>query len=125
MRLLKRGMMIRANFCAVRGGTSGAEIVAERDFPQEAKKDITLDHLDPAVASTDPFNPTVNREWAMDTLRDLDELLAMKSRRHVGRLEDHWYSRLYTKPVILWNEPIAVTSTEQPRGIARTANVAS
>jgi hypothetical protein len=96
-RLLKQGAMLRYRFDAVR---EDGTIEASRDFPIEARRNITLDHLDPAVASTDPYDLARNRDMATEALNDLTYLLENKGWQRSGREHDHWYANVYERPVI-------------------------
>ena len=110
-RLMRRGAAVRHQFSAVTESTNGAspEVVATRDFPQEAKRDITLDHVDPALASTDPYGLADSREAATTALNGMDWLLTKKGWKQVKNPEatrEHWYAHRYVRPVILWDKPI-------------------
>jgi hypothetical protein len=102
-RLLRQGAMLRYRFEAVR---DDGTVEASREFPNEARRNITLDHLDPAAASTDPYNLTQNREMATEALNDLDFILENKGWQRSDRLSDHWYANAYARPVI---DPTPVT----------------
>ena len=110
MRLLKRGVVIRSKFCAVRG--DGAEVVAEEEFPREARVDISLDNLDPAVAATESYGLSTDRELAVTALRELEAALETNGWEPAGHLNEHWYADVYERPAILWDRPL-----EAPVGV--------
>jgi hypothetical protein len=112
-RLVKRGAMFRYTFAAVSrdaGGTS--RTVASQEFLNEARRNITLDHLDPAHAAEDPYNLGENRREAESALDHLDWLLTSSGWSSVDagqqqrESESHWYTRHYQRPIILWDQPI-------------------
>jgi hypothetical protein len=110
-RLMRAGAVLRYRFCAVGGGSSAADpvLIAEVEFPVEARRNITLDHLDPANASTDPYNLGVNRDSAKSALDDLDWLLAMKGWKRLDdetSRKEHWYGRVYERPAVQWSKPV-------------------
>jgi hypothetical protein len=120
-RLVKRGAVVRYTFAAVSNGSStGAhagtpEIVASEEFLNEARRNITLDHLDPALAAADPYGLQDNREEAVSALDHLDWILTSRGWERTGDLADHWYARTYTRPKILWDQ--AASATDLPPGI--------
>jgi len=120
-RLVKRGAVVRYTFAAVSGGrSSGAhadapETVASEEFLNEARRNITLDHLDPALAATDPYGLQDSREEAVSALDHLDWTLTSRGWERTQEPADHWYARTYTRPKILWDEP--VSAAEPPPGL--------
>jgi len=118
-RLLRSGAIVRYKFYAISRGSQDAEpvIVAEEEFPQEARRNITLDHLDPAKAAEDRYGLDGNRDQATGALDSLDLLLARRGWERATDDEEkkiahgqHWYSRMYTRPVIRWAEPLPAIS---------------
>ena len=110
-RLIRRGALVRYKFSAITESSNGAapEVVAMREFPQEAKRNITLDHVDPARASSDPFDLGVSRDLAKDALEDIKWLLTKKGWMQLQDPEatrEHWYAYRYDRPVILWDKPM-------------------
>lgn len=111
-RLMRRGALVRYRFSAVTESSNGAapEVIATREFPQEARRNITLDHVDPARASTDPYDLGVNRGWAKDALKELEWLLTNKGWARIvddpNATSEHWYAYRYNRPVIAWDKPI-------------------
>lgn len=106
-RLLRGGAMKRTIFLAIHDGNS--DIVVASEFPEEARLNITLDHLDPALAATDQYGLSNNRDRARDALRELETILTAKGWKSTDRhQEDHWYARIYERPVIEWNKTIGV-----------------
>jgi len=100
-RLFRRGAVDRNRFSAVTQLTSAPpEVVAKVDFGTEARHGITLDHLDPAVASGDPYDLARDRENAKAALGVLDSLMVNKGWERVGRSEEHWYAYQYARPVM-------------------------
>lgn len=113
-RLLRGGAMVRYTFYAARKGNQDTEpvIIADVEFPQEARRNITLDHLDPARAAEDPYGLSTNRDQAKQALEDLEWILDKRGWEPVDPREahgDHWYSTVYQRPVINWDEPLPVT----------------
>jgi hypothetical protein len=102
-RLLKQGAILRYRFEAVR---DDGTVEAYREFPSEARRNITLDHLDPAVASTDPYNLAQNREMAAEALNDLDYILENKGWQRSGQDAGHWYANAYVRPAIDRSRPV-------------------
>jgi len=105
-RLVKRGMLIRYHFMALRGNGRTAMMV---DFPQEARRNVTLDTVDPAMSSmpSGGFDLSHNRDWAVDGLDFMEWLLTEKQgwtrdKNAEANLDfPHWYSRVYTRRVRL------------------------
>ena len=112
-RLLQRGAIKRNAFLAVNDRNDKTE--AESEFPEEARRNITLDHLDPAAAATDPYNLGNNREMALDALRKLEVKLKAMGWELVDpldrRREDHWYAKVYQRPMIDWDSPINIDTS--------------
>lgn len=119
-RLLRGGAIVRYKFYAVAKGGQDADpaIAAEEEFPQEARRDITLDHLDPAKAAEDRYGLDGHRKTAENALDAVELLL---DRRGWERVTDpneiarvahgqHWYTRVYKRPVIRWSEPLPAIS---------------
>jgi hypothetical protein len=117
-RLVKRGAVSHFTFSAVRDGSAGAapEIVASSKFLNEARHNITLDHLDPARAAEDIYGLSDNRTEAESGLEHLDWLLTNRGWTWNGAVNGHWYARIYERPVILWNEPVATASVAAGEG---------
>lgn len=119
-RLVRRGAVVRYKFAAVSGGnpggagTSAPEIVASEEFLNEARRNITLDHLDPALAGSDRYGLQDNREEAVSALDHLDWILTSMGWERTSELADHWYARTYTRPKVLWNEPVNATTPSPP-----------
>jgi hypothetical protein len=106
-RLMKGPAILRSQFTAIsEDGPQPENVIASVDFPQEARKNITLDHLDPAAASADPYGLGRSRDWATEALDDLDMILAAKGWQPDGAPGQHWYSRRYQRPVICWDRPL-------------------
>jgi hypothetical protein len=116
-RLFRRGAIVRYKFYASSVAAAGAEppVIAEEEFLQEARHNITLDHLDPAMATEDHYGLRSNRDQATDALNVLELVL---NRRGWKRVEDetahgqHWYSRIYERPVIRWDQPLLAVSAD-------------
>jgi hypothetical protein len=112
-RLVKHGAVVRYTFAAVSGGGSGGahagapEIVASEEFLNEARRNITLDHLDPALAAADPYGLQDSREEAVSVLDHLDWILTGRGWERTQDRADHWYARTYTRPKILWDNPVS------------------
>lgn len=119
-RLVKRGAVVRYQFAAVSDGSpDGAEagapgIVASEEFLSEARRNITIDHLDPALAATDAYGLQGNREEAVSALDHLDWILTSRGWERTSELAGHWYARTYTRPKILWNDPVSATTSSPP-----------
>jgi hypothetical protein len=113
-RLVRRGAVVRYKFAAVSGGILGGAdagapgIVASEEFLNEARRDITLEHLDPALAATDQYGLQDNREEVVSALDHLDWILTSRGWERAKELAGHWYARTYTRPKILWDEPVSV-----------------
>jgi hypothetical protein len=107
-RLLRQGAVLRYRYEAV--GDGGA-VEASTEFPSEARRNITLDHLDPAEASTDPYNLAQNRKMAVEALNDLDYILENKGWQRAGQLNDHWYANVYARPVIDRSKQLNVSAS--------------
>lgn len=119
-RLIRGPAIMRYRFSAVsEGDGQPGTVTASVDFPQEARRNITLDHLDPGAASADPYGLGRSRDWATEALDDLDTLLAAKGWQPAGKSEDHWYSRRYQRPAILWDRPARPV---EPRAIPAAAS---
>ncbi|MCW2912255.1 MAG: hypothetical protein JWN52_323 [Actinomycetia bacterium] len=117
-RLTGAGAIVRYTFFAVSEDASSGvpEIVSSVEFLHEARHNITIDNLDPALASVDQYNLAWNRDMATEALTHLEWLLAKRGWEPDGR-SDQWYARRYRRPLILWNEPlVAVTNPEEPDG---------
>lgn len=112
-RLVKRGAIFRYTFAAVSRNAAGTpHTVASQEFLNEARHNITLDHLDPAHAAEDPYNLGDNRREAESALDHLDWLLKNSGWTPIDadqqrESESHWYTRHYQRPLILWDQPIA------------------
>jgi hypothetical protein len=117
-RLVKRGAIFNYTFSAISNGSPDAspETVASARFLNEARHNITLDHLDPAEAQSDPYNLGDNRAEAEHALEHLDWLLANRGWSWNHELNDHWYGRIYERPIILWDQPIATDSLPAAEG---------
>jgi hypothetical protein len=116
-RLLRGGAIVRYKFYAISTGGQDAEptIAAEEEFPQEARRNITLDHLDPAKAAEDPYGLDGHRKLAGEALDVMDLLLTRRGWERVTDEEkiahgQHWYSRVYKRPAIRWSEPVPAIS---------------
>ncbi len=111
-RLIRRGAIFHYRFSAVSDGLpgEGPRTVASAEFLNEARHNITLDHLDPAQASVDPYDLSNNRDEAVEALKHLDWLLTNTGWTPTGELADHWYARTYERPVILWDQPVGAPS---------------
>ncbi len=120
-RLVRAGAIWRYRFDAVTEGT--AAIAATLEFPQEARVNLNLDTVDPAQASTDEYNQSRNRDWALEALTHMDWLLTSRGWTPVGRSADlsnqHWYATRYERPVIFWAEPVG--GEAPPREIGPSA----
>jgi len=121
-RLLRRGAIWRYRFYAADGPSDGrGAIAAWCDFPQEARKNITLDHLDPELsglpelAGVDQYAMAANREEAFAARKHVEWLLSQRGWEPAERSADpsnaHWYADRYSRPVISWRDPVA---TELP-----------
>ena len=124
-RLLRRGAIWKYRFYAA--ASDGRESVAAWcEFQQEARKNITLDHLDPELtgiaelAGVDQYAMTANREEAFDARKHVEWLLSQRGWEPVGRSADpsntHWYAARYSRPVISWHAPAATELPAQQSG---------
>jgi len=110
-RLVRMGAIVRYRFNAVidHPDEGQSNIAATVDFPQEARVNITLDHVDPALAASDPYGLNQNRELATSALDHLDWLLTNRGWQAAGLARDtsneHWYAKRYSRPLILRDEP--------------------
>lgn len=103
--LMRGGAICRYKLLAVHDTTG--ETVAEWVFPQEARHNITLDHLDPAYAAMDRYGLGDNRGQMLNALQALEAVLAARGWESAdSRREEHWYSRVYARPVIQWQTPV-------------------
>ena len=119
-RLLRGGAIVRYKFYAISKGSQGAEptIAAEEEFPQEARRNITLDHIDPAKAAEDRYGLDGHRKQAADALDVMHLLLDWGGWERVTDPDEiarvahgqHWYTRVYKRPVIRWSEPLPAIS---------------
>lgn len=123
-RLMRMGAIWRYRFDAVvdKSAEDVASIAATVQFPQEAKVNITLDHLDPAAAASDPYGLGQNREQAIAALDHLDWVLTNRGWTLTEPSENeanaHWYARRYSRPVILWSDPIITAAQSAEAGLA-------
>ncbi|HCU91291.1 MAG TPA: hypothetical protein DHU96_00405 [Actinobacteria bacterium] len=117
-RLVKRGAISHFTFAAVRDEAPGAasETVASSEFLNEARHNITLDHLDPARAAEDIYGLGDNRAEAESALAHLDWLLTNRGWTWNGTVNSHWYARIYERPAILWGEPVVTGSVPAGEG---------
>lgn len=115
-RLLRQGAIWRYKLSAIT--TDGQQQVAAWcEFRQEARKNITLDHLDPEMAGipelqgVDKNAMAANRDRMNEAIKGLDWLLTNRGWTPVGRSPDpanqHWYANRYSRPVISWDSPVA------------------
>jgi hypothetical protein len=116
-RLLRMGAMVRYRFNAVIENPDDGQpkVAATVDFPQEARVNITLDHVDPALAASDPYGLNQNREQATSALDHLNWLLTNRGWKAMGlssnTSNDHWYAKRYSRPLILRDEPANALAT--------------
>jgi hypothetical protein len=121
-RLLRQGALWRYKLSAIT--TDGQQVAAWCEFPQEARKNITLDHLDPEMAGipelqgVDKNAMAVKRESMGSAIKHLEWLLANRGWERAGHSEDpanqHWYATRYSRPVISWNAPVVAESPAPP-----------
>ncbi|MGH3185697.1 MAG: hypothetical protein ACRDPY_00665 [Streptosporangiaceae bacterium] len=107
-RLVKRGAIYRYTFAAVSDANAGraVEPFDQEEFLNEARHNITLDHLDPEYAANDPYNLSQNRDEAVSALDHLEGLLTNRGwEREDDPSPSHWYARKYGRR-ICWDEPI-------------------
>jgi hypothetical protein len=118
-RLLRMGAIMRYRFDAITEAGPGRarELAASQEFPQEARHNITLDHVDPDLAGSDPYGLDQNRDLAVDALKTVELQLAGRGWEPAGQSQDqanrHWYANRYSRRVISWDTPIA---TDAPSG---------
>jgi hypothetical protein len=115
-RLVKRGAIFRYTFAAVSDGTgSAAEPFAKEEFLNEARHNITLDHLDPEATASDSYDLGQNRDEAVSALEHLEWLLTNRGwEREDDPAPSHWYARKYSRR-IRWDQPIpAEAPTDAP-----------
>jgi hypothetical protein len=106
-RLVRRGAIVRYRFTAVSGAADlQPRAIASEEFLNEARHNITLDHLDPAEASSDPYGLSDNRDEAVSALDHLDWILTNQGWEKSRELAGHWYAGIYTRPTILWDQPV-------------------
>lgn len=114
-RLLRQGAVWRYKLFAVT--TDGQQqIAAWLEFPQEARKNITLDHMDPAMSGipelqgVDKNAMAANRDSIGGAINDLEWLLSNRGWKPAGHSTDpanqHWYAKRYSRPLISWDAPI-------------------
>jgi hypothetical protein len=112
-RLVKRGAIFRYTFAAVGDGRAGrpAEPFAQEEFLNEARHNITLDHLDPEHAASDQYDLSQNRDEAVSALEHLEWLLINRGwKREDDPSPSHWYARKYSS-YIRWDQPIPTEAT--------------
>lgn len=114
-RLVKRGAIFRYQFSAVSQAAPGSapKAIASQEFLNEARHNITIDHLDPVQASSDLYGLEDNRREAVAAIDHLDWLLTNRGWERTDQLAGHWYARIYSRPTILWDQPIAIAHAEQ------------
>jgi hypothetical protein len=113
-RLLRRGALWRYKFSAVTAD-GRKEVAAWCEFPSEAWKGITLDHLAPTggvpVSGIDPDALEYNRGEARAALEHLEALLKGRGwQPHEDPGDpppDHWYGSRFRRKVITWDAPLA------------------
>lgn len=134
-RLMRRGALWRYKFSAVVTGDGQEAVAAWCEFPNEAWKDITLDHLAPAggapVPGIDPDALEFNRSEARYALEHLTTLLGQRGwnleDEPGGQLPDHWYAIRFWRPVIAWDAPVTAAipagqATESPAQVSEQAD---
>jgi hypothetical protein len=129
-RLLRRGAIWRHKFSVVT--TADQQVAAWCEFPQEARKNITLDHLDPAMVGipelqgVDKNAMAINRESVGEAIKELEWLLANRGWKPDGHSTDpanqHWYASRYSRPVIAWNAPVAPPVSVEQSAPSSTVN---
>jgi hypothetical protein len=118
-RLVRMGAMLRYRFDTVAdpGPDGRLQVVAWREFMQEARKDITLDHADPELAGVDPYGLDQHRELATEAITGMDALLTGRGWQPTGASTDpqntHWYAIRYSRPVISRDTPVAMGTPAQ------------
>lgn len=102
-RLIRAGAIFECRFLANSTSSNAEARYADASvtFYQEARHGVTIDHLDPALASTDMYNLQNNRESATAALAHLEWILAQQGWRFIDRPEGHWYAKRYERPIIL------------------------
>lgn len=111
-RLLKRGAIFRYTFAAVsdNGKRNAAKPFAREEFLHEARHNITLDHLDPEYAASDPYDLGQNRDEAVSALEQVEWMLTNRGwDREDDPSPSHWYARAYSRR-IRWDQPIPVVA---------------
>ena len=107
-RLVKRGAVFRYTFAAVSADSERipAEPFVQEEFLNEARHNITLDHLDPKDKASDPYDLSQSRDEAVSALEHLDSLLTNRGwKREDDPSPNHWYARKYSR-CIRWDQPI-------------------
>jgi hypothetical protein len=116
--LARRGAIAKYKFSAVGvSARDGRESVAAWcEFQQEARKNITLDHLAPESvgvpepAGVPPFVMTANRDAAFEAYEHVKWLLSQRGWKlvdHSGNpASTHWYAARYSR-AISWDAPVA------------------
>ena len=107
-RLVKRGAVVRYTFAAVSGGApaQAPEVIASEEFLNEARHNITIDDLDPALAATEQYGLQESQREAISALDHLEWILVGRGWERGQALADHWYARTYTRPKIAWDAPV-------------------
>jgi hypothetical protein len=117
-RLVRRGAIFRYTFAAVGEEASGETPLAVAEFIQEARHNITLDSLDPAMDDVVRYDLHNNFAEVDAALKHLDWLLTQQGWKDTGERHGHWYAAVYERS-IRWNVPIAAQgspSADTPAG---------
>lgn len=115
-RLMRNPALFYCQLDAVTDGTR--QLAGSARFSRHARRGIHhLDDLDPQTAELETTNMTESLVWAGDhesaaaALEQLDSILRARGWEHNDGYGDHWYSRRYQRPVILWDQPVQAAET--------------
>jgi hypothetical protein len=110
-RLMRNPALCYCQFDAVTDGTG--RVAGSARFSRHARHGIHhVDDLDPQTAGLETAHMTESLVWVGDhesaasALEQLDFLLRARGWEHDRGYGDHWYSRRYQRPVILWDQPV-------------------
>ena len=110
-RLMRNPALLCCHFDAVTDSTE--QVAGSARFTRHARRGIRdLDDLDPQTAGQETTDWTESLVWAGDhesagaALEQLNCVLRARGWEQDDGYGDHWYSRRYERPVILWDQPV-------------------